>query len=61
MQRDALSSSALDVQEAASASHARELRTSFCAFCPRGVGVERLRDLPTERGKHFEALGLNPE
>jgi hypothetical protein len=28
---------------------------------PRGVGVERLRDLPTEWTKQFEALGLNPE
>jgi site-specific DNA recombinase len=28
---------------------------------PRGVGVERLRDLPTEWGRQFEALGLNPE
>jgi site-specific DNA recombinase len=28
---------------------------------PRGVGVERLRDLPAEWGRQFEALGLNPE
>jgi site-specific DNA recombinase len=28
---------------------------------PRGIGVERLRDLPTEWSKQFEALGLNPE
>jgi DNA invertase Pin-like site-specific DNA recombinase len=28
---------------------------------PRGIGVERLRDPPTEWGKQFEALGLNPE
>jgi site-specific DNA recombinase len=28
---------------------------------PRGVGVERLRDLPPEWSRQFEALGLNPE
>jgi site-specific DNA recombinase len=28
---------------------------------PRGIGVERLRDLPTEWSQQFEALGLNPE
>jgi site-specific DNA recombinase len=28
---------------------------------PRGVGVERLRDPPTEWGRQFDALGLNPE
>jgi site-specific DNA recombinase len=28
---------------------------------PRGIGVERLRDPPTEWEKQFEALGLNPE
>jgi site-specific DNA recombinase len=28
---------------------------------PRGVGIERLRDSPTEWGRQFEALGLNPE
>jgi DNA invertase Pin-like site-specific DNA recombinase len=28
---------------------------------PRGIGVERLRDLPTEWSGQFEALGLNPE
>ena len=28
---------------------------------PRGIGVERLRDLPTEWRRQFEALGLNPE
>jgi hypothetical protein len=27
---------------------------------PRGVGVERLRDPPTEWSRQFEALGLNP-
>jgi hypothetical protein len=27
---------------------------------PRGVGVERLRDSPTEWSRQFEALGLNP-
>jgi site-specific DNA recombinase len=28
---------------------------------PRGVGVERLRDLPTEWSQQFEVLGLSPE
>jgi site-specific DNA recombinase len=28
---------------------------------PRGIGIERLRDPPTEWGEQFEALGLNPE
>jgi hypothetical protein len=28
---------------------------------PRGVGVERLQDSPTEWSRQFEALGLNPE
>ncbi len=28
---------------------------------PRGLGVERLRDPPTEWSRQFEALGLNPE
>jgi site-specific DNA recombinase len=28
---------------------------------PRGIGIERLRDLPTEWIRQFEALGLNPE
>jgi site-specific DNA recombinase len=28
---------------------------------PRGIGIERLRDPPTEWGWQFEALGLNPE
>src|ERR1700726_822630 len=28
---------------------------------PRGVGIERLRDPPTEWSQQFEALGLNPE
>jgi site-specific DNA recombinase len=27
---------------------------------PRGIGVERLRDAPTEWNRQFEALGLNP-
>jgi hypothetical protein len=27
---------------------------------PRGIGVERLRDAPTEWSRQFEALGLNP-
>jgi site-specific DNA recombinase len=28
---------------------------------PRGVGVERLRNPPTEWAQQFEVLGLNPE
>jgi site-specific DNA recombinase len=28
---------------------------------PRGIGIERLRDLTTEWSRQFEALGLNPE
>jgi site-specific DNA recombinase len=28
---------------------------------PRGIGIERLRDPPTEWRRQFEALGLNPE
>jgi site-specific DNA recombinase len=28
---------------------------------PRAIGVERLRDPPTEWNRQFEALGLNPE
>ena len=28
---------------------------------PRGIGIERLRDLPPEWNRQFEELGLNPE
>jgi len=28
---------------------------------PRGIGIERLRDPPTDWGRQFDALGLNPE
>ena len=28
---------------------------------PRGVGIERLRDLPSEWTRQFEVLELNPE
>jgi site-specific DNA recombinase len=28
---------------------------------PRGIGVERLRDLPTEWSQQFKLLGLSPE
>jgi hypothetical protein len=28
---------------------------------PRGIGIERLRDLPNEWSRQFEVLGLNPE
>jgi site-specific DNA recombinase len=27
----------------------------------RGIGIERLRDLPSEWSQQFEVLGLNPE
>jgi hypothetical protein len=27
---------------------------------PRGIGIERLRDPPTEWSRQFKALGLNP-
>jgi hypothetical protein len=27
---------------------------------PRGIGIERLRDLPTEWSQQFEALGRSP-
>jgi site-specific DNA recombinase len=30
-------------------------------FLPRGIGIERLRDPPTEWSREFEALRLNPE
>jgi len=28
---------------------------------PHGIGVERLRDLPTEWSRQFEELGLRPD
>jgi site-specific DNA recombinase len=28
---------------------------------PRGIGIERLRDLPSEWTLQFEVMGLNPE
>jgi hypothetical protein len=28
---------------------------------PRGIGIERLRDQPTEWSRQFEALGLSPD
>jgi len=28
---------------------------------PRGIGIERLRDLPSEWNQQFELPGLNPE
>src|SRR5277367_2098447 len=28
---------------------------------PRGIGIERLRDLPTEWNRQFETLGLRPD
>ena len=27
---------------------------------PRGIGIERLRDLPSEWSRQYEVLGLNP-
>jgi hypothetical protein len=36
-------------------------RYTWAYRLPRGIGVERLRDPPTEWGRQFEALGLNPE
>jgi site-specific DNA recombinase len=37
------------------------IRAAVEGRLPRGIGVERLRDLPTEWSRQFEALGLNPE
>jgi site-specific DNA recombinase len=37
------------------------VRAAMEGNLPRGIGVERLRDPPTEWGQQFEALGLNPE
>jgi len=31
------------------------------AFLSACIGIERLRDPPTEWSRQFEALGLNPE
>jgi hypothetical protein len=31
-----------------------------CGARPRGIGIERLRDPPTEWSRQFVALGLNP-
>jgi site-specific DNA recombinase len=28
---------------------------------PRGISIERLRDLPSEWSRQFEVLGLDPE
>ena len=28
---------------------------------PRGINIERLRDLSAERGRQFEELGLDPD
>jgi len=35
--------------------------TDEARFGRIGIGVERLRDPPTEWSRQFEALGLNPE
>jgi site-specific DNA recombinase len=37
------------------------VKTAVEGRLPRGIGVERLRDPPTEWSRQFEALGLNPE
>ena len=37
------------------------LKAAIEGRLPRGIGVERLRDPPTEWGRQFEVLGLNPE
>jgi hypothetical protein len=37
------------------------VKTAVEGRLPRAIGIERLRDLPTEWGRQFEALGLNPE
>jgi site-specific DNA recombinase len=37
------------------------VKAAVAGCLPRGIGVERLRDPPTEWSRQFEALGLNPE
>jgi hypothetical protein len=37
------------------------VKAAVAGRLPRGIGVERLRDAPTEWRRQFEALGLNPE
>ena len=37
------------------------VKAAVAGRLPRGIGVERLRDPPTEWRQQFEALGLNPE
>jgi len=37
------------------------IRAAVEGRLPRGIGIERLRDPPTEWSGQFEALGLNPE
>jgi site-specific DNA recombinase len=37
------------------------VRAAVEGSLPRGIGIERLRDPPTEWSRQFEALGLNPQ
>ena len=37
------------------------VRAAVKSRLPRGIGIERLRDAPTEWAEQFEALGLNPQ
>jgi len=37
------------------------VRAAIEGRLPRGIGIERLRELPAEWSRQFEALGLNPE
>jgi site-specific DNA recombinase len=37
------------------------VKTAVEGRLPHGVGIERLRDPPTEWSRQFEALRLNPE
>ncbi len=37
------------------------LKAAVKGRLPRGIGIERLRDLPTEWNQQFKALRLNPE
>jgi site-specific DNA recombinase len=37
------------------------VRAAMEGRLPRGIGIERLRDLPAEWSRQFETLGPNPE
>jgi len=43
------------------ASNGQPAFSKFAADRLPGIGIERLRDPPTEWSRQFEALGLNPE